>query len=269
MSTHPLAELLRRFAVHWLSCADPEAARTIFDDDYVMEIGGFVARGREDAYLPASTGQLARFPGLLVTVHDVVLAPGRAALRFTEHGPSAKEGEGAAAWRGVSLFAWDGARLTHNVTEEDYAGRRRQLLSGVADPVEGPATAPWAAVPAGPDPAVERTLRRVLAGGVPATLSTDDAWAGAPTPPLLDVERVEVRDLFTAGDRAGFAVTEHGRYRGGLELPDALVGRPASLGSVGLVRVDDGPAGAVTGHVVRDRSGLRRALLESFRAAAS
>jgi hypothetical protein len=157
------------------------------------------------------------------------------------------------------------------VTEEDYAGRRRQLLSGVADPVEGPATAPWAAVPAEPDPAVERTLRRVLADGVPATLSADDAWAGEPTPPLLDVERVEVRDLFTAGDRAGFAVTEHGRYRGGAGVPEELVGTPASLGSVGLVRVgDEAVDGAgITGHVVRDRSGLRRALLESSRAAAS
>lgn len=264
--SHPLAELLRRFAVHWLSCADPEAARTIFADDYVMEIGGFVARGREEAYLPASTGQLARFPGLLVTVHDVVLAPDRAALRFTEHGPSAREGEGAAAWRGVSLFAWGGGRLTHNVTEEDYAGRRRQLRSGIADPVEGPAVAPWSGVPAEPGPGIEDAVRRALASGVPPDLSADDAWLGHPTPPLLDVEHVEVRDLFAAGDRAGFAVTEHGSYRGGLDVPGDLVGRRASLGSVGLVSVD-GPA--VTGHVVRDRSGLRRALLDGSSRAAT
>ena len=264
--THPLAELLRRFAVHWLSCADPEAARTIFAEDYVMEIGGFVARGREEAYLPASTGQLARFPGLLVTVHDTVLGPDRAALRFTEHGPSAREGEGAAAWRGVSLFAWDGERLTHNVTEEDYAGRRRQLLTGVPDAVEGPAVAPWSGVPADPSDAVEATVRRTLADGVPTSLSADDAWLSRPTPPLLDVERVEVRDLFTAGQRAGFAVTEHGRYRGGLDVPEDLVGTPASLGSVGLLTVD---GSAVSGHVVRDRSGLRRALLDGGSGAAA
>ena len=265
--TRPLTDLMRRFAVHWLSCADPEAAREIFHVDYVMEIGGFVARGREDGYLPASTGQLARFPGLLVTVHDLVVSADRAALRFTEHGPSAADGEGAAAWRGVSLFAWDGERLTHNVTEEDYLGRRRQLRAGTADPVEGPAVAPWAAVPAAPDPAVEDAVRRALLGGVPASLSADDAFAGQPTPPVLDVERVEVRDLFTAGDRAGFAVTEHGRYRGGLPVDDAAVGAPASLSSVGLVRA--GADGTLSGHVVRDRSGLRRTLTEAGSRAAA
>lgn len=264
---HPLADLMRRFSVHWLSCADPDAAREIFADDYVMEIGGFVARGREEEYLPASTGQLARFPGLLVTVHDLVITSDRAALRFTEHGPSAKDGEGAAAWRGIALFAWNGERLTWCGTEEDYAGRRRQLLAGVADPVEGPAPAPWAAVPAAPDPGVEQAVRDALAGGVPVSLSADDAWTGQETPPLLDVERVEVRDLLTAGDRAGVVLTEHGAYRGGLDLAGAE-GTPASLSSVALVRVT--PDGALAGHVVRDRSGLRRRLREDAdRAAAS
>ena len=143
VAVHPTGALMRRFVVDWLDRADPEVPREIMAPEYTIVIAGVEMVGR-DAYVEATGGQLARFPGLTVTVHDAIYTPdGRAALRFTEHGASARGG--SASWRGIGLFRSEGGRLVHNATEEDYLGRRRQLLAGEPDPVDPPMVAPWTA----------------------------------------------------------------------------------------------------------------------------
>lgn len=273
---HPLVALMRRFAIDWLDRADPAVCAEIMDPGYTVLIGGQTLHGRDDTYVPATLGQLERFPGLLLTVHELMTDGERVALRFTEHGPSAADAAQPAAWTGIGLFSWDGERLTHNVTEEDYLSRRRQLAEGRCDPIEPPAPAPWAERPAPADPGAESAVRAWLAAGdlAPALLDdaaplgdaalSDDAGpVDGGQAPLLDVERVEVDELFSAGRRVAFHAVQEGRYRGGLPGTTGAEGSPARLGLAGLVTVD--AAGGVHGRVVRDRAGLRRALRSAVR----
>jgi hypothetical protein len=257
---HPLVALMRRFCVDWLDRADPEAPREIMAADYAILIGGHTLAGRDAGYVPGTLAQLRRFPGLLITVHELFTTGEQVAMRFTEHGPSESDGGQAAAWGGIGLFWWDGSRLTRNVTEEDYHSRRRQLAQRRSDPVEAPAPAPWAATPAAPDAAAEEAVRAWLTGGDLADgggVVLDDGWTGRPTPPLLDVRDVRIEELFSAGGRVAFHVVQAGRYLGGLPDTAGAEGRDAQMSVVGMVAVD---GGRVSGRVVRDRVGLRRAV---------
>jgi hypothetical protein len=246
---------MRRFAIDWLDRADAEVCQEIMDPGYTVSIGGQVLAGR-DSYVPATLGQLRRFPGLLITVHDLFLAGDKVAMRFTEHGPSAVDGGRQAAWTGIGLFWWNGSTLVRNITEEDYLGRRRQLAEGVCDPVEGPMAAPWAAPDLDPDTAAEAAVRSWLDGGDFGTdVVLDD---GRSTSPLLDVTDVRVDELFSAGNQVAFHAVQSGRYLGGLSDTATAVGREAELSAVGMVTV--GADGGIAGRVVRDRLGLRRRL---------
>lgn len=257
---HPLGALMRRFTVDWLDRADARVPPQIMAPGYTIHIAGVEMTGR-DAYLEATSGQLARFPGLTVTVHDALYTDdGRAALRFTEHGASVRGG--AAAWRGIGLFRAEDGVLVHNACEEDYLGRRRQLRSGTPDPVDPPMVAPWTAPVAAADPEAEKAVRAWLSGGGPTGaepgLVLDD---GPPGAVLLEVGSCVVGELLAAGRRVAFHVEQRGRYAGG--LPDVDVdagpGAEVAMGAAGIV--DVGPDGALTGHVVRDRLSLRRALV--------
>lgn len=258
VDVHPLGALMRRFAVDWLDRADSAVPRQIMAPEYSIAIAGVEMVGR-DAYVEATSGQLARFPGLTITVHDAAYSTGgRAVLRFTEHGESARGG--AAAWRGIGLFRAEHGLLVHNACEEDYLGRRRQLLAGVPDPVDPPMVAPWTAAVTEPDPEAEKAVRNWLDRGGPVGdepgIVYDDGGSAAT---LLDVDVCETRELFAAGPRVAFHAVQRGRYRGG--LPDVEAhGISVELGVAGLVEL--GADGAVTGHVVRDRLGLRRTLTE-------
>lgn len=251
---HPLVALMRRFTLDWLGGADTTVCAEIMNPAYTVLIGGATLSGLKE-YVPATRGQLERFPGLLLTVHELMTDGGRLAMRFTEHGPSVPDGGQPAAWTGIGMFFWDGERLTRNVTEEDHHSRRRQLVERRCDPIEPPAPAPWAERPARPDAAAESAVRAWLRRGDLAPAVLDD---GTPGPSLLDVERVEVDELFSAGRRVAFHAVQEGRYRGGLPGTDGAEGTRVRLGLAGLVAVD--AAGAVQGRVVRDRAGLRRAL---------
>ncbi len=255
---HPLVGLMRRFALDWLGRADVDTCAEIMTPGYSILIGGHTLAGRDEAYVPGTLAQLHRFPGLLLSVQELFTDGDRVALRFTEHGPSEADDLAPAAWGGIGLFTWDGERLTGNATEEDYHSRRRQLATRVSDTVESPAPAPWAAVPQAADPAAEDAVRAWLDTGSFADVTCDDGWTGQPTPELLDVTRVEVHRLFSAGRRVAFHAVQTGRYRGGLPDTDGCAGREAPLWVAGMVTVD--AAGAVSGRVVRDRVGLRRAV---------
>jgi len=255
---HPLVGLMRRFCVDWLDRADPTIPAAIMAPEYTIHIGGHTLAGRDEQYLPGTMIQLRRFPGLLVSVHELFTTGEQVAMRFTEHGPSAADGGLPAAWTGIGLFWWDGARLTRNVTEEDYHSRRRQLARHRSDPVDAPAPAPWSTMPADPDPGAEDTVRAWLTKGDldnDGAVLLDDGWCGQPTPPLLDVDDVRVAELFSAGERVAFHIVQSGRYRGGLPATDGAEGTEAELSAVGMVHVTNG---RITGHIVRDRVGLRR-----------
>ena len=91
----------------------------------------------------------------------------------------------------------------------------------------------------------------------------DDEWDGHPCGPVIEVGETEVGetevgetrvdDLFSAGDRVAFHMTQTGTYVGGAGKDDRL-GTPATLRSAGIVTVVDGVI--ASGRVIRDRSGL-------------
>ena len=255
--------LVRRWAVEWLAGADPGVCEEILADSYRIHIGGHVLDGRED-YVAGTVAQLQRFPGLGLTVHELICSGdppcqggSRIAVRFTEHGAAPRLEGRAAAWAGVALFAVDGARLVDCWAEEDYLSRRRQLDVGTADPIEAPAAAPWSAEPVAGDPAAEAVARAWLAAGDLSAVTLDDGWLGHPTPALLADPSIELDALFCAGQRVAFHGRQSGRYAGGLDGVPAD-GRSAAHHLAGVVTVADGEV--TCGRIVRDRLGLARSL---------
>jgi len=246
---HPLARLAQRFTIDWLDRADASVPPQIMTPGYRVHIGDVDLDGLE-AYTPATLGQLSRFPGLQLTVHDLVHTGERLAIHFTEHGASVRDGGRAAAWAGVALFRWDGERLTENWTQEDYASRRRQLADGRPDEVGRPMVAPWTQPPGAADPAAEAVVRSWLRSAVPGSdaVRWDDGHDG----PGVTPEAVQVEELFSAGDRVAFAATRTGTSVG----DGARAG--VRLGLAGLVTVADGTV--TEGVVISDRAGLLRAL---------
>ena len=260
MTLPPQARALRGFAIDFLTSHDNQAVEWVMDPGYRLSIGGHLFDGRDADYLPATAAQLDQFPGLTVTVHDVILGEAGVAMRFTEHGASIRDGGRVAAWRGITLFRLEGGRLAHGWAEEDYFARKRQLKSGMPDPVAPPALAAWDQPVLPPDPATERIVRDWLPGivgdaAVEAVLVDGPGFAD-----LLDVDAVEIAHVFTAGDRAATHILCHGRYAGGFaDIDRALAGVPVILRLAAMIDVAGGAVSRA--QVSGDRLGLHRQLL--------
>ncbi len=255
-SIHPFVGLIRRYVLDYLACGNPDVCAEIMDPDYLLHMGGHELGPRDAVYVPAVAKQMEQFPGLCMTANEVLCNGDRLALRFSQHGASRRHDGRRAAWAGIGLYFWDGQRLTSNWALEDYYARRRQLADGMTNTLEPPAVAPWdePALPA--EPEAEEVVRRWLVAGSlhgAARVDFDDEWAGHPCGPLVEVEETVVDDLFGAGDRIAFHVTQTGPYLGGAGKENRI-GAAATLRSAGIVRVADG--GVVGGRVVPDRSGM-------------
>jgi len=253
------AQLLRGFAVDFLTAHSPAAAKVIMSPHYRLSIGGHLFDGRDDSYLPATVAQLEQFPGLCVTVHDVVLSPDAVAMRFTEHGAAAKGGT-ISTWGGITLFRLVDGKLDHGWAEEDYFARKRQLKSGVPDSILAPHVAPWDRSVEQPNAETEAVVGRWL--NKPATLfrGAEEICAQGPKlGALVEPEEVSVSFLFTAGKRAAVHARVSGRYKGGFpDAPDAI-GAHVSVPVAAIVDVEDGAIGRV--QLSGDRLGLNRSLL--------
>jgi len=258
----PQAALLRGFATDFLTSHDDAEVERIMDPAYRLSIGGFLLDGRDAAYLPATTAQLAQFPGLCVTVHDAVIGTEHIAMRFTEHGGSVRDGGRVAAWGGVTLFRIADGRLAEGWAEEDYLARKRQLRAGACDPIRPPGAAPWDQPAALPDDRTEATVRAWLAR--PDALQdpcVEEVLVGGPGfAALIDPATVQLNAVFTAGSRAAFHLDLFGQYRGGFDDVDrATVGQAVTLRLAGLIDVASGAV--VRAQISGDRLGLQRSLL--------
>jgi hypothetical protein len=256
------ARLLRGFATDFLTSHDVAEARRIMARDYTLHIGGHVFAGRDDQYIPATAAQLDLFPGLIVTVHDVVLAPGWAAMRFTEHGVAAKPPHHAAAWGGITLFSFEGEQLSRGWAEEDYFARKRELKSGVCDPILPPMAAPWDRPCAEPSDATELQVRQWLSS--PANILSplvEQIRVGAPAfEALIRPTAISLSTLFTAGSRAAFHAVVSGTYAGGFpDIDAAQVGAEIDLRVAGVIDTEAGHVSRV--QLSADRLGLHRDLL--------
>ena len=259
---HPLARLLRGFAVDFLTCHDPSVVERIMTPDYRLHIGSVVFNGRDTEYLPATRAQLEQFPGLCVTVHDVILGQNACAMRFTEHGASVKDSGRLASWRGITMFRTDGERLQRGWAEEDYIARKRQLSSCIFDVVEAPHPAPWDQTPAAPDAAAEAIASAWITGIHALGDYPQESRPDAPEPPahaLIEVSRTEIDMLFSAGSRAAFHATHYGVYAGGFsDIPASLLGSAITLRVAGML--DIGKGEVASARIFADKLGLYRAL---------
>ena len=258
--------LTRRWAVNWLAGQDSSQLVDLLGDDYELRIGSLTLHGRQ-SYADAVLGQFAQFPGLGLTVHDVLTDGERVAVRFTEHGASSAHGGRVSAWGGIALHRVVDGRISSTFAEEDYAARTRQLAAGVVDGVEPPHPSPWDVMPEGPDEHVEETVRQWLDGqwldgqsldgqleaaGGPVAVGggvlIDDQIHGQPVDRIISPDALVVDELFSAGRRAAFHVTQTGRR--------VLDGTEVRLGIAGMVSVEQGAV--VGGRLVRDRLGALR-----------
>lgn len=139
--------------------------------------------------------------------------------------------------------------------------RQRQLKSGMADPIDRPAAAPWDEIAHAPDAQAEAVVRRWLHQSWPPSAKQvvcDDEHVADMPPLAFEVTDAEVTDIVSSGAGVAFHVRQTGRYLGG--LPGlAASARSAVLYGAGIVTVTGSEVHA--GRVIRDRAGLRRALL--------
>ncbi|HEV7613678.1 MAG TPA: nuclear transport factor 2 family protein [Steroidobacteraceae bacterium] len=257
------ARLLRGFAVDFLTSHDLSVVEGIMDPAYRLTIGGHIFEGRDQVYLPAAAAQLDQFPGLVVTVHDVLLAPDAVAMRFSEHGVSGRNRGRAAVWGGITMFRLMHGRILHGWADEDYFARKRQLTTGVCDAVKSPHPAPWDFPVETSDPASLDAIRRWLGNsrafagpGVEQICAEGPAFAE-----LIIVDEFRVDVMMSAGARVVFRAISHGRYAGGFaDIDRSLVGRSIDLSTMGIATVRGNEVCEV--QIVFDRLGLFRSLAD-------
>ena len=246
-------QLLRRWVVDYFNSHDAAAAREFIVPEYTLRIGDTVLAGRDDQWLPAVQQQMDLFPGLGMTVHQVLAGSDRVAAWFSEHGAS---GGRVACWSGVAIYRGDGERLTGCVAQEDYTTRQRQLKSGVADPVDPPTAAPWDTRQMPPDAQAEAVVQRWLAQSwpiaTPGVRCDDEHITGVSL--QFDVRGCEFTELFSSGPDVAFHAQQTGRSLGGLAGIDAS-DADMLLHVNGIVRVEGGTVRS--GRVIRDRGALR------------
>jgi predicted ester cyclase len=263
MTVSPSAQLLRGFAVDFLTAHNLAAVGAIMDPDYRLSIGGHVLAGRDGSYLPATAAQLEQFPGLCVTVHDTVIGPDAVAMRFTEHGASIRHQKRLSTWGGVTLFRIKNGRLHQGWAEEDYFARKRQLATGTCDAVKAPHPAPWDAPCEAPDAEVEAPASAWLTN--PAnwadTSRIDEINAEGPRfADLVAIETIAINQLFSAGNRGAFHLSCTGTYTGYFEdIDPARIGQSVTLRLAGIFDVAHGQVARV--QVTADRLGLHRSLM--------
>ena len=250
-----VVHLARRWVVDYFNSHDASAAHEFATPDYTLHIGEYTFAGRDAQWLPAVQKQMDTFPGLGMTVHQVLAGSSRVAVLFTQHGASGGGDGRRTCWSGVAIYRSNGQQLTGCVAQEDYQTRQRQLKSGVADLIDPPAPAPWDTAVLPPDAQAEAVVRQWLSTSWPSTVSgvrcDDEHITGVPL--AFEVESGEITELFSSGSEVAFHVRQTGRYLGGLP---GVTPRPQTsvLHCNGIVQVKDGHV--VSGRVIRDRIGL-------------
>jgi predicted ester cyclase len=256
----PIVGLIRKFAVGFFNGQNPSVCQEIMAPDYRLRMGDAVIAGRDAAYLPAVQSQFAQFPGLTMTIHQVITSGSQLAVSLTEHGASGGPGGRTAAWAGIALYEWNGQQLTGCVAVEDYHARRRQLTSGVPDPIAPPAVSPWDITAAAWNPSAEAVvgtwLSAVSTVSEDGVLRDDEHLAGNP-PLVFEPTTTHVTHMFSAGHHVAFHAIQTGRYLSGFDGIDASP-HDVTLFSAGIVAVVDGRV--LAGRVIRDRAALHRAL---------
>ena len=258
----PFVALMKKYCIDYTNSHDQSVCDEIMHPDYVVHISG-VDLPRDAAYKPAARRVFDRFPGLGLDVHEFVTNGERLAMRFSEHGCSPEAGGNSAAWGGIGLYRWDGKQLLENYVEQDFLAQEAQLQSGEVAPLEPPHVDPWTSTGAdASNPDAEGIARAWLAKGdlrAAHDVTIDGSWYGELAPSPIHVESVVVNDLFSAGDRVAFHISQTGSYTAGWPgVDDTLVGKTTTMNCVGFVTVEGG--GVTRVRAITDQVGARAAL---------
>jgi predicted ester cyclase len=258
----PLSHLMQRYCFGYTATHDFSVADQIMADDYTFHMGEAVFKGREAEYKPAAERQFKAYPGLGFTVHDFFSNGDRCALYFSEHGYSAKFGVDT-AWHGVSLYRWNGKRLTECRIEQDYYGRRRQLEARQPDPIDQPAYAPWTGPVEPPDVTCERVVAEWLQDGGLLNSQVGSLDDERVAPEIARVrfanQHAKILDMLSSGPRVAFQVRVEGTYVGGLKQLKGREGAGAFLCATGIADVANGSVSRV--RAVTDRYNMERRIL--------
>ena len=247
---HAFVALMRRYCIDYTNSHDLTLYDEIMEPDYVVHIGGRTLE-RDTSYASSVAKLFEMAPGLGLVVHELVLNGDRLCMYFSEHGAMpGPDGPALACWRGFGLYKWNGKRLTENFVEQDYGAMQDQLSGGRPHSLIPPHLDPWTTtVPVPPDPRSDAVVREWLAAGEltdAAHVEIDDMREGTAHSPVLDVDRVVVNDLFSAGANVPFHATFQGSVRGGLgPQAERHLGATASLEVAGIARVADGTVSSV------------------------
>ncbi|MFW2830368.1 hypothetical protein [Sphingomonas sp. ID0503] len=184
------------------------------------------------------------------------------ALRFTEHGVSAKNGR-VSTWGGITLFQIADGQLRNGWAEEDYYARKRQLKSGVPDEIRPPHHAPWDKTAEAHDSQTEVMVRAWLADTAHLLDLIDEISAEGPRlAELIRPEKIRLSFLFTAGHRAAFHGEIEGVYTGGFsDIDRTMISTPVRLPIAAIVDIAEAQVYRV--QLCGDRLGLHRSLLPS------
>jgi len=258
----PLSHLMQRYCFAYTATHDFGVADQIMADDYTFYMGEAVLTGREAEYKPAAERQFKAYLGLGFTVHDFFSNGDRCAMYFSEHGHSAKFGTDI-VWHGVSLYRWNGKRLTECRIEQDYYGRRRQLEAKRPDPIDQPAYAPWTGPIEPRDVACERVVAEWLHDGglLDSQLGSLDDERVAPQIARVRFvnQHTQILDILSSGPRVAFQVRVEGTYVGGLKELKGREGVGAFLCATGIADVENGSLSRV--RAVTDRYNMERRVL--------
>ena len=254
-------QLLRRWVVDYFNSHDSSVAHEFILPSYALEIGDYVFAGRDEQWLPAVDQQMQAFPGMGMTVHQVVSTQDRVAVYFSEHG--ATKGR-MAVWSGVGIYRSNGQQLTGCIAQEDYMTRQRQLKSGVCDAVEAPGVSPWDTQTLGSNPGAEAVVSHWLTQSWPLTTASvrcdDEHITG--TSLEFKVQSVEFTELFSSGEDVAFHARQTGQYLGGFAGVEAST-QSWLLNVNGILRVKD--AQVISGRIIRDRGGLKTRLQQDLK----
>lgn len=257
-----LSKLMQRYCFAYTATHDFTVADRIMADDYTFYMGQHVFKGREQFYKPAAERQFKAYPGLGFTVHEFFSNGDRCAMYFSEHGRSVQY-DAEAVWHGVSLYRWNGLRLTECRIEQDYYGRRRQLQAKVPDPIDPPAYAPWTATVEPPNTQNEQIAcawlqsNGLLKSGIGSL--DDERTAPSVDRCLFSDTKTDVLDVLSSGRRVAFQVRIAGTYAAGLKELAGRAGVAAALYATGIAHVESGSVVRV--RAVTDRYTMERRIL--------
>lgn len=117
-AAEPFVALMRRYCIDYTARHDLSVCDEIMVPGYTLHMGTHHLAGRDEAYKPAAAAQFRQFPGLCLTVSEIICSGDRFA------------GDGEAMLHLAGVVRVDGGRVAGGRMIRDRLGLLRRLPSG-------------------------------------------------------------------------------------------------------------------------------------------